>query len=217
MNADLALYLVTDSAQSLAHGRPIEDTVARAVAGGITAVQVREKTATPEEFLDVVTRVASVLPPHVALIVNDRVDVYLAARARGVRVCGVHVGQSDQPVSAVREAIGPDALIGLSAATDEQLRAAATDPAGVDHVGIGPLHATTTKVDATGALGIDEFARLAARTDLPAVAIGGITAADLPRLRACGAAGAAVVSAICASDDPESAARRLLRAWEESA
>jgi len=217
MSADLSLYLVTDSAQCRARGRTVADTVARAVAGGVTAVQIREKAATPEEFLAVVTSVARVLPPDIALIVNDRVDVYLAARARGVHVSGVHVGQSDQPVGEVRAAIGPDALIGLSAATDDQLRAAAADPAGVDHIGIGPLHATTTKPDASGELGIDEFGRLAALVDLPAVAIGGITADDLPLLRACGAAGAAVVSAICASDDPESAARRLLNAWREPA
>ncbi len=217
MNVDLSLYLVTDSAQSCERGRDIDDTVSRAVAGGVTAVQVREKTASDEEFLDVVTRVAAVLPPYVALFVNDRVDVFLAARARRIRVTGVHVGQADQSVSAVRAAVGPDAVIGLSAGTDEQLAAAAADPARVDYVGIGALHATSTKPDAPRALGIAGFARLVRLIDLPCVAIGGITAADMPLLRANGAAGAAVVSAICAAADPEKAARQLVGKWKESA
>ncbi|PRZ41880.1 thiamine-phosphate pyrophosphorylase [Antricoccus suffuscus] len=213
MKVDLSLYLVTDSAQSRARGRDIVDTVSLAVAGGVTAVQIREKTASDKEFLDVVTRVAAALPPTVALFVNDRVEVFLAAQARGIRVSGVHVGQSDQTVSAVRSAIGDDAIIGLSARTDEQLAAAAADPARVDYVGIGTLHPTSTKPDAPDALGIEEFARLASLIDLPAVAIGGITASDMALLRANGAAGAAVVSAICAAEDPEVAARELSQRW----
>ena len=217
MTVDLSLYLVTDSAQSRRCGRDIVDTIVQAVAGGVTAVQIREKDATLERFLDIVLRTAAALPPSVALFVNDRLDVYVAARAQGARVTGVHVGQSDQHVSAVRDVVGADAVIGLSAGTDEQLAAAAAEPARVDYVGIGALHATSTKLDAPRALGIEEFARLASLIDLPAVAIGGITEADMPLLRASGAAGAAVVSAICAAADPEAAARQLVRRWKEPA
>jgi thiamine-phosphate pyrophosphorylase len=213
MNIDLSLYLVTDTTQARVAGHDIVDVVRRAVAGGVSAVQVREKDAPARAFLDTVLRIADELPDTVALIVNDRVDVFLAARAAGRRVSGVHVGQSDLPVGAVRDLVGGDAVIGLSASTDEQLRSAATDPAAVDYVGIGALHTTRTKLDAPPALGLAEFTRLVAVSALPAVAIGGVGVADLAALRASGAAGAAVVSAICGAADPEAAARELRAAW----
>ncbi len=184
-----------------------------ATANGVTAVQVREKDAPARRFLDTVVRLARVIPADVALIVNDRVDVFLAARAAGERVAGVHVGQSDLPAAAVRELIGAAAVLGLSASTPEQL-AAAADSGLVDYVGIGALHATATKADAPPPLGLTEFARLAGLSALPAVAIGGVTAPDLGPLRRAGAAGAAVVSAICAAPDPGGAARQLRATWD---
>ncbi|MFD4941410.1 thiamine phosphate synthase [Streptomyces sp. NPDC058239] len=210
---DLSVYLVTDAAQCAARGRSVAETVALAVAGGVTAVQVREKHAAGRTFLRTVLEVAAVVPERVALIVNDRVDVFLAARAAGARVTGVHVGQSDLPPAAVRELIGEHAVLGLSAATPDELRAAAGNPARVHHIGIGALHATRTKADAPAALGHAGFARLARLSDLPAVAIGGVTPADLPRLRDAGAVGAAAVSGICAAEDPRAAARAYARAW----
>lgn len=213
MTLDLSLYLVTDSAQAAAAGHRIVDVVRHAVAGGVSAVQVRAKDASGREFLDTVLAIADVLPDTVSLIVNDRVDVFLATRAAGRRVAGVHVGQSDLPVGVVRDLVGPDAVIGLSASTPEQLALGAADPAGVDYIGIGALHATRTKRDAPAALGLAEFARLVRVSTLPAVAIGGVGPADLAALRACGAAGAAVVSAICSAPHPEQAARELRAAW----
>lgn len=213
MTLDLSVYLVTDSAACRSAGRTVTATVAEAVAGGVTCVQVREKDASAREVLRLLTALGELLPESVALFVNDRVDVFAAARARGVRVTGVHVGQSDLPVSAVRALVGPDALIGLSASTPAQLEAAAADPAGVAYVGIGALHPTTTKTDAPEPLGHEAFARLCAASRLPAVAIGGVTAADLARLRASGAAGGAVSSAVCAAPDAREAAARLSTAW----
>ncbi|MCX4831461.1 thiamine phosphate synthase [Streptomyces sp. NBC_01016] len=213
---DLSVYLVTDTAQCAARGRTVAETVAQAVAGGVTAVQIREKHASGREFLCTVLDVAEVLPEHVALIVNDRVDVFLAARANGARVTGVHVGQSDLPATAVRQLIGDDAVLGLSAATAQELNAAAVSDARVDHVGIGALHTTRTKDDAPEPLGLDGFAALAGSSALPAVAIGGVIPADLPHLRAGGAAGAAIVSGICAADDPLVAARTYADAWSDS-
>ncbi|MGP3770208.1 thiamine phosphate synthase [Streptomyces sp. SDT5-1] len=210
---DLSVYLVTDPDQCAALGRTVAETVERAVAGGVTAVQVREKRAGGRAFLRTVLDVAAVLPEHVVLIVNDRVDVFLAARAAGARVTGVHVGQSDLPAESVRQLIGEEAVLGLSAATVDELRAAEASPARVDHVGIGALHATRTKADAPTPLGHEGFAALVRHTRLPAVAIGGVTADDLPHLRAAGAAGGAVVSGICAAPAPEAAARRYADAW----
>lgn len=208
---DLSVYLVTDRA--LAGGRDLADMVAEAVAGGVTAVQVREKDASAREFLGTVLRVAGVLPERVALFVNDRVDVFLAARAAGARVTGVHVGQSDLPAGAVRAMTGDDAVIGVSAATPDELRAAAEDPARVGYVGIGVLHTTSTKRDAPPELGHAGLGPLVRAVRLPAVAIGGVAVADMPMLRAAGAAGGAVVSGICAAPDPRAAARAYARAW----
>lgn len=214
MSIDLSLYLVTDSALARQAGHDLVELVRSAADGGVSAVQVREKDAPAQEFLDTVRRLGDILPDEVALIVNDRVDVFLAARASGVRVSGVHVGQSDLPAAVVRELIGPDAVLGVSAATEAQLRRAQSGPARVDYVGIGALHPTRTKRDAPEALGHDRFARLVAFSSLPAVGIGGVTEHDLPRLRAAGAAGAAVVSAICSAADPAAASRGLRAAWE---
>lgn len=214
MNVDLSLYLVTDSRQASTAGHELVGLVRTATGHGVTTVQVREKTAPARVFLDTVLRVAEVLPERVALIVNDRVDVFLAARAAGAHVTGVHVGQSDLPVEAVREMIGVDALLGLSASTEEQLRLAAASPARVDYVGIGALHETSTKNDAPTPLGVGRLTRLVAASSLPVVAIGGVKRSDLPGLRASGAAGAAVVSAICSAADPAWAARELRAAWD---
>jgi len=214
---DLSVYLVTDAAQAAASGRDVARTVELAVAGGVTAVQIREKDASSRDFLRTVLRVSDVLPSEVSLFVNDRVDVFLAARAAGARVTGVHVGQDDLPVATVRELVGPKAVIGLSAATPDELLAAESDAARVDYVGIGILRATRTKADAPAPLGIDGFGRHASLVGLPAVAIGGVTVADMAPLRVAGAAGAAVVSGICAAADPCSASRAFAQAWAAGA
>lgn len=213
MSIDLSLYLVTDSRLAAAAGHDLVELVRAAAEGGVTAVQVRDKDASARVFLDTVLRLSDALPAGVALLVNDRVDVFLAARAGGARVEGVHVGQSDLPVGAVRELIGADAVLGLSASTPEQLRLAAAGTARVDYVGIGAVHATMTKKDAPEPLGLGRFARLVAASPLPVVGIGGVTRADLPEMRSAGAVGAAVVSAICSAPDPATAARELRAAW----
>lgn len=214
MTADLSVYLVTDSAAASVAGHDLVRLVGEVTRAGVSAVQVREKDAPAAVFLEAVLRISEVLPEDVALIVNDRVDVFLAARSAGARVTGVHVGQSDLPVEAVRSLVGPGALVGVSASTAEQLRTAASSPARVDYVGVGALHPTRTKSDAPPALGHAGFARLIQTTPLPAVAIGGVGPADLQALRRAGAAGAAVVSGLCSAADPAGAARDLRAAWE---
>lgn len=214
---DLSIYLVTDAAQCRAAGRTVHDTVAAAVSGGVTCVQVRQKTGSGRDFLDTVLRVAERVGDRATVLVNDRVDVYLAARQSDSRVHGVHIGQDDLPAEAVRTLIGPAAVLGLSAATPDELAQAADSSASVDYVGIGALHSTATKGDAPQTLGIDGFADRARHTPLPAVAIGGMTRADMAPLRAAGAAGGAVVSAICSAQDPRRAAEDLARAWNATA
>ena len=203
---DPTLYLVTDTAQCGPRGVP--DVVRAAVAGGVTAVQVRDKGASDRELLELVRSVQDVLRgTGVALLVDDAVDVALVAGADGV-----HVGQSDLPVEEVRRLVGPGFLLGLSTHTVEQVRAAA--PGTVDYVGIGPVRDTTTKSDAAPQLGADGLAAVAAAARVPAVAIGGIHADNLPSLRPTGIAGFCVVSEICTAPDPAAAAQALRELWD---
>ena len=212
----LGTYLVTDAA--LCGNRGVLSVIHAAVAGGVTTVQIREKTASARELFDLVLHAAEVIDDRAKLIVDDRVDVFLAARAVGARIDGVHVGQSDLPVAAVRAIVGADAVVGLTANTREHLEAVAALPRGtVDYLGVGVIRPTATKPGHPRPLGVAGFAALAASTELPCVAIGGVALADTAELRAAGAAGRAVVSAICAAPDPERAARAFVAAWTESA
>lgn len=211
---DLSLYLVVDRPQLERAGHDPVTAVRDAVAGGVTAVQVRDKQLPTRDTLAFCAALAETLPPSVAIIVDDRVDVVLAARETGVHLAGVHVGQSDLPAHLVRRLLGPGAVIGVSAQTAAMAREA--EAAGADHLGIGAVHGTTTKADAPAVIGVEGVAAVAAATALPAVAIGGISAADLPALRRAGLDGAAVVSAICSSPSPFDAAAELRRAWEDA-
>jgi thiamine-phosphate pyrophosphorylase len=201
---DPTLYLVTDTA--LAGARGVPDVVRAAVAGGVTAVQVRDKTASRRELYQLTLAVREVLEPGVALWVDDAVDVALLAGADGV-----HVGQSDLPAAGVRALIGPDRLLGLSTGTDDELAAALALPPGtLDVVGIGPVWTTPTKPEATTALGPASVAALAAKAaagGLASVAIGGISVERAAQVT--GVDGICVVSAVMASADPAAAARAL--------
>jgi thiamine-phosphate pyrophosphorylase len=198
---DPSLYLVTDPA--LGRGRPLADIVAAAVRGGVTLVQLRDKAAGGRALLEQARALIALLTPQgVPLIVNDRVDVALAAGA-----AGCHVGQSDLPAAAARALLGPDALLGVSLDAVEQIRD--IDPAIVDYVAHGPFATTATKTDAGAAVGAPGIARVRARTELPLVAIGGLDAANLGAAIGAGADGVALVSAIVAAADPEAASREL--------
>lgn len=207
----LPVYLVTDDRLCREAGRTVVDTVRAAVDGGVTCVQLRGKTLSARELLQQTLAVAAAVGDRVPVLVNDRVDVYLAAREAGAAVAGVHIGQSDLPAELTRAVIGPDAILGLSAATPLQLANVAPDT--VDYVGVGPVHSTATKPDAPGGRGLDWAAEIVTEAPVPAVAIGGLRASDLEELKAAGFAGAAVVSAICSAADPAAAARALAKRW----
>jgi thiamine-phosphate diphosphorylase len=130
-------------------------------------------------------------------------------------VHGVHLGQGDLPVQQARKLVGPTAIIGLSANSDEHLSRLNELPANtVDYLGVGVIHPTTTKPDHPPALGIAGFKAFAARAPLPCVAIGGVSVADVLPLRRAGAAAAAVVSAVCTAADARSSALSLVTAWD---
>lgn len=201
---DYGVYLVTD--RTLCRGRALADVVAAAVAGGVTVVQLREKHADTREFVELARALKALLAPRgVPLLINDRVDVAQACRADGV-----HVGQGDMHPAEVRALLGHAALVGLSVETMDQVREAET--LDVDYLGVSPVFATSTKTDTAPPWGLDGLARLRAATGRTLVAIGGIGAVNAASVLAAGADGLAVVSALCAADDPERAAAELRRA-----
>jgi thiamine-phosphate pyrophosphorylase len=205
---DPTLYLVTDT--ELCRPRPVADVVRAAVAGGVTAVQVRDKYASRRDLLELVRAVQRAVAdtPGVRVVVNDALDVALIARADGV-----HVGQDDLPAAEVRALIGPDRLLGLSVSSRAELDAALALPPGtLDLVGLSPVWGTPTKPDAGPALGpagVAELAAAARAEGLATVAIGGISDDRAAEVAATGVDGICVVSAVCTAADPAAAARKL--------
>jgi len=198
------LCLVTDSA--LANGRSLAGIVAAAVKGGVTLVQLREKTASTRAFIEQARVLKRLLAPlRVPLLINDRIDVALAAGADGA-----HVGQQDMPIALARQLLGPAAIIGLSITELGQVRDRNVELA--DYLGVGPIFAQSTKLDATPPLGLDGLAEVRRATGKPIVAIGGVSAANADAVRSAGADGIAVVSAIMGADDPRAAAAALVSA-----
>jgi thiamine-phosphate pyrophosphorylase len=199
---DLSVYLVIGRGDCRAFG--LEETVARALGGGVTLVQLREKELPARDYLDLARALLPALDAAgLPLVVNDRVEEALELGAAAGRVA-LHVGQQDMPVREVRARIGPDCVLGLSVRTPEE--AAAVPEGVVDHLGVGPVYATTTKANAPDPIGPEGLAAVRAVTPLPLVGIGGITVARAPDAIAAGADGVAVVSAIAGSDDPQAAA-----------
>lgn len=202
---DPRLYLVTDP--DLLGVRSLVDVVRAAVAGGATLVQLRDKAAEGRALAEAARAlVAALAPTGVPLLVNDRVDVALAAGAQGV-----HLGQRDLAPGDARRMLGPGAIIGLSIEALGELDAPLDD---VDYVAASPVFATATKADVAPPLGLAGVAAMHARAGRPVVGIGGIGAANAAAVMAAGAAGIAVVSAILAAPDPRAAAAELRRVME---
>ncbi len=198
---DYTLYLVTN--QNLMSTPTLEEAVEAACKGGVTLVQIREKHASQDEFLDVARRCKAVTDAYgVGLIINDNPQV-----AAAVGALGVHVGQDDTPVPQVRDIVGPDAIIGVSA--HNVAEALAAKEQGADYLGIGGITPTATKPEAA-ALSFEELDAIMAAFEGPCVAIGGVNAKTIPACKSHPFAGYAVVSAIIAQPDIEQASRDLL-------
>ena len=203
---DYSLYLCTD--RRLMTRPTIEASVESALRGGTTVIQLREKDCSSREFYELGLRVKKITERYNApLIINDRVDIALAVGA-----AGVHVGQGDLPCKVVREIVGPDMIVGVSAATLEEAVRAEQD--GADYLGVGAMYATATKTD-TRPVSMEELLKIRAAVKIPIVVIGGINKQTLGNFKGTGVNGLAVVSAIVAQPDPEAAARELLRMWKE--
>ena len=186
----------------LLHGRDAVDVCRRAVAGGATMVQVRWKDGTPRSMLQLARALVQALP--VPVLVNDRVDVALAAGA-----AGAHLGHDDPPLDAVRPEVPPGFLLGISVGSAREADRARTWPA--DYWSVGPCFSTGNKPDAGAALGPEGFVALArlAPEGMPVIGIGGVTAANAARIVRAGAVGVAVMGAVLGAPDPEVAARAL--------
>lgn len=200
---DARLYLVTD--EGLLHGKDLYRTVEAAVKGGVKMVQLREKESSTREFIERAIRLKALLAPyHVPLIINDRVDVALAADADGV-----HVGQSDMPYSLVKRLLPEGKIIGLSVENREQvLEANGYD---VAYIAASPVFSTTTKTDTIVEWGLEGLQWIRSVSRHPLVAIGGIHPDNIASIFQAGADSVAVISAIIGADDPEKAARELIQ------
>lgn len=208
INSNLELYLVTDEAACL--GRDFYWVVEEAVKGGVTMVQLREKSLSTRAFIDRATRLKSLLETYnVPLIINDRVDVALAADADGV-----HIGQSDMPFQTAHRLLGEGKIIGLSA--EKQADVSEAEHWNLSYLAVSPLFATPTKTDTEKPWEIGGLKWVRRQSRHPLVVIGGLHAGNVREAVMNGANGIAVVSAICGAPSPREAARELKTIVQES-
>lgn len=204
---DLLMYAITD--RMWLDGRPLADDVRLALEGGATMLQLREKELSDDNFLNEAQSIKRLCREfRVPFIINDNVDVALACDADGI-----HVGQEDMAAGDVRAMIGPDRILGVSAQTVEQAKAAELQ--GADYLGVGAVFPTGTKQDAD-AVSKETLTAICQSVSIPVVAIGGITLDNAGDLSGSGIAGIAVVSAVFAADDITGATRSLVRAAREA-
>ena len=197
---DYTLYLVTD--RELMVAESIEECIEQAILGGCTVVQLREKTASSNDFFQTALRAREITTRlNIPLFINDRADIALAVDADGL-----HIGQDDLPYEAARRIVGQNKIVGISA--HNVIEAKMAVEMGADYIGVGAMFATGTKADASPT-SIDELRRIRAAVKIPIVAIGGINKNNVSLLRDTGIDGIAVVSAIVAEQDATSAAQEL--------
>lgn len=196
----LNLYLVTD--RHWLANRNLEDDVEKAILGGVTMVQLREKNIDNDSFIELAKKVKQVCNKYkVPFIINDNLEVALAVDSDGI-----HIGQDDLPASLVRQKIGPDKILGVSAHNLDE--AIAAKKAGATYLGAGAMFSTTTK-DNTTNLSIEQLQAITKNVDIPVVAIGGINYDNCLSLKNCNLAGIAVVSAIMAATNISEATSNL--------
>lgn len=223
---DISSYLIVGPENT--KGRSVPGIVRAALASGFTCVQLRSKVATARDMLALARACADVREElqqasRVALLIDDRLDLVLAARELGIAVDGIHVGQTDVPPEICRKLLGPEAIVGLSAPREELLRYIREgDLTSVDYLGAGPLHPTLSKPDA-GLLSdgtrhlrtLDELRTLAAESPVPVVVGGGVKKSDLPAVKQAGVAGFFVISAVAGAERPGEAAKELVETWKK--
>ncbi len=206
--ACLELYVLTD--RLLSRGRSHAEVIGKAIDGGATCIQLREKDASAGELYLLAGELRTVTREKgAALIINDRLDIALAVGADGV-----HLGQDDLPVDAARRIMPPGMILGVSVDNPRQAREA--QAGGASYLGAGAVFATATKADAGEPVGLQVIAEICRAVDIPVVGIGGINLQNAGRVIRAGAAGIAVISAVVAADDISLAAAGLARAIREA-
>ena len=197
---DMLLYAVTDRAWL--NGETLESQVEKALKGGATFVQLREKELDEEMFLEEAKKIKKLCAEyHVPFVINDNVDIALKVDADGV-----HVGQSDMEAGKVREKLGPDKIIGVSAQTVEQ--AVLAEKRGADYLGVGAVFHTNSKAD-VAEVSRETLKAICDAVDIPVIAIGGISKENVSELAGTGICGIAVISAIFAEKDIKKATEKL--------
>lgn len=197
---DYSLYLVTDNKNKTTE--EFLNIIEEAIKGGVTLVQLREKSSTTKDFYDLALKVKKITSKYnIPLIINDRIDIAIAIDADGI-----HVGQDDMPCSIVREIIGDNKILGVSASTIEEAIKAQED--GANYIGTGAIFPTSTKDDAPK-ITKNDLKKITESIKIPTIAIGGITLKNMKNLSDSGINGISVVSAIMDSEDPKKTSENL--------
>ncbi len=184
------------------------DLARMAIKGGADTIQFRQKVGATREMIEIVRQLKQLCQDSgVMLVVNDRVDIAIAAEADGV-----HLGQDDFPIPLARKLLGKSRIIGGSAASLEEAQKCLAE--GANYIGFGPVYPTESKADADPVTGIKLLKQTVEAIPLPIIAIGGISADNTPKVMGAGARGIAVISAVCCQKDPEQATRALRQALQ---
>lgn len=203
----LKLYLVTD--RKWLDDRKLEDDIEKAIIGGVTMVQLKEKNLSNDEFIKIANKVKRVCQKHqIPFIINDNLEVALSVDSDGI-----HIGQNDLPASLVRKLIGSDKILGVSVHNLDEARSAETD--GANYLGVGAMFATNTKDDADN-ISFNKLNDICKNVKIPVVAIGGINCDNICQFKNINIAGVAVVSAIMKANDITAATKKLITELEKN-
>jgi thiamine-phosphate pyrophosphorylase len=204
---DYTLYLVTD--REILGNRDFFQAIEDALKGGVTILQLREKTASSRDFYVFAMRMKELAGVYqVPLIIDDRLDIALAVDADGL-----HVGQEDLPLEVARRVLGPGKILGYSVSTVEE--AIYGEKNGADYLGAGPVFYTGSKADAGNPIGVEGLKQIKLAVSIPVVGIGGIAPANAGAVREAGVDGISVISAILGNQDTGGAAKKLVEAWRQ--
>jgi len=207
MPVDYSLYLVTD--RGILKGRDLFRAVEDAIKGGVTLVQLREKDISSRDFYHIALKIKEVVHyHHIPLIINDRLDIALAADADGL-----HIGQNDLPLKIARKLLGPGKILGYSVSNAEEARFGEQN--GADYLGAGTVYPTGSKADIGELIGADGLHNIKQSVSIPVVGIGGIGMSNLEEVKASGIDGISLISAILGSDDIEGTSRSLINLWRK--
>ena len=207
-NVDSSLYLVTD--RGILKGRDILEAIEESILGGVTIIQLREKTASKEEFLKLAKEVKGITDKYsIPLIINDNVEI-----AKAIDADGVHLGQSDEELTRAREILGDRKIIGISVGNVEEAKLAEKN--GADYLGIGAVFYTDSKKDINEPMGIAGLKRIVKSVNIPNVAIGGIHLSNVKEVMETGTDGIAVISEILGKENIREATVNLKKRLKKS-